>query len=311
MTSSRRLKLILSFAAVYVVWGSTFLAIRYAIETLPGFTMAAMRHGVGGLIFLLWARLSGEGWPKREHWSGAFILGFLLLVCGNGGVVWAEHYVPTGLTALLVGTEPLSVALLLWLTHPRERPTARTVVGALVGFAGAALLALPGLPGAGQPVPIGPALVVVGAAFTWAAGSLYGRKAHVPRSVVQSAGMQMVCGSVMLVAVGGFSGEWRGLDLGATSMRSWWALVYLTACGSFLGFTAYSWLVRNVAPALVATYAYVNPLVAVLLGWLLLGEPVGLRVVLAGALVITSVILVSAAERDARGGPASEEAASP
>lgn len=311
MNPSYRLKLLLSFAATYVIWGSTFLAIRYAIDSLPGFTMAAMRHGVGGLIFLLWARFSGEGWPRREYWAGAFVLGFLLLVCGNGGVVWAEQYVPTGLTALLVGTEPLSVALLLWLTHPSEKPSARTVLGVLVGFAGAALLALPGLPGAGQPVPIGPALVVMGAAFSWAAGSLYGRKAQVPRSVVQFVGMQMVCGAAMLFVVGGLAGEWRGLDLAATTARSWWALVYLTACGSFLGFTAYNWLVRNVAPALVATYAYVNPLVAVLLGWLLLGEPVGLRVFFAGALVITSVVLVSSAEREARKGAELAEASAP
>lgn len=300
-SASFRVKQIVAFAAVYLVWGSTFLAIRYAIDGLPGFTMAAARFLLAGSLFLGWARLKGEAWPTARQWRDAFVIGALLLLCGNGGVVWAEHHLATGLTALLIATEPVWVAVLFWLTAGRERPQPRTVAGVLLGFAGAAILAMPGVPGLnGDHVPLFPALVTVLAALAWAAGSLYGRRADQPRSVPQSAGMQMLAGGLLLAIAGGASGEWQGFHPSLAPASSWWALAYLVFFGSLIGFTAYSWLVRTTAPTLVATYAFVNPLVAVFLGWLVVGEPVGWRTLAAGALVVLSVILVSGGERAER-----------
>lgn len=294
-SASFRAKQVAAFAAVYVIWGSTFLAIRYAIDSLPGFTMAAARFLVAGALFLAWARAQGQPWPSRRQWRDAFVIGGLLLLCGNGGVVWAEQHLASGLTALLVATEPVWVAVLLWMTSRRERPRARTVAGVLLGFAGAAVLAAPGLPDVnGDRVPLVPALVVVVAALGWAAGSLYSRRADLPRSVPQSSGMQMLAGGVLLGLAGAATGEWQGFQPSEVSAASWWALGYLMVFGSLIGFTAYSWLVRTTAPTLVATYAFVNPVVAVLLGWLLAGEPVGWRTLAASALVVVSVILVSA-----------------
>lgn len=296
---SFRCKQVMAFAAIYLIWGSTFLGIRYAIETLPGFTMASIRFVLAGLLFLGWAGWRGEPRPTLSQWRSAALIGAMLLLLGNGAVVWVEHRIASGLTALLIATEPVWIAVLLWLEG--ERPSPRMAAGVAVGFAGAALLSAPGL-GATMAVPLLPGCVAVMGSLSWAAGSLYGRKADLPRSIVQASGMQMVTGGLLLAVAGLLSGEWSGLDLSAASPTSWLALAFLTVFGSLVGFTAYSWLMRTTSASLVATYAFVNPLVAVFLGWLVADEPVGLRTLSAAVLVVASVILVTGSKSPVRRG---------
>jgi len=298
MSGSFRLKQIVAFAAIYVVWGSTYLAIRFAIETLPGFTMAAARFLPAGLVFLAWALLRGAERPTLRQFRSAAIIGTLLLAGGNGAVVWSEQRLASGLVALLVATEPVWVAILFWLGSRRGKGWGKTAAGIALGFAGAALLVAPsGLNGGSIHLPS--ALVVVLGSLSWAAGSLYARQADLPKSLPLSVAMQMLTGGTVLAVMGLVSGEWSRLSLETASLRSVVALGYLLVFGTFVAFSAYSWLVRTTAPTLVATYAFVNPLVAVFLGWLLASEPVGPRTLAAAVLVVSSVALVSRAGKGA------------
>ena len=299
-----RLTLILAFAAVYIIWGSTYLAIRFAIETLPSFTMAGMRFVVAGAVLYAFGRLRGAPRPRFEQWRSAAVVGFLLLLCGNGAVVWAEHRVPSGLAALLVGTEPLWVAVLFWLWPNGESPGRKTLLGLGIGFAGTALLAAPGELAGEAGLHLPSVVLVLFACVTWATGSLYARTADLPPSAPVSAGAQMLTGGTALLILGLITGEPARMDLAAASLRSWGALAYLMLFGSIVAFSAYGWLVRNVRPTMVATYAYVNPVVAVLLGWLLASEPVTARTLVAAALILGAVILVSRDRGKARRGPA-------
>lgn len=293
---SVRLRQFAAFAAVYVIWGSTYLAIRLAIETLPGFLMSGWRFLTAGTILYLWARWRGAPRPELRYWKSAFIIGGLLLLGGNGSVVWAEQYIPSGLAALLVGTEPLWVVILLWLWPGGERPKPMVVAGLILGFCGAAVLAAPEKGLDGGPFYYMAIAAVLFACLTWASGSLYARRAEMARSPAMATAMQMLAGGLLLLLTGLFLGETKGFDVQAVSTTSWLALAYLTVLGSLVAFSAYSWLVRNTAPTLVATYAYVNPVVAVFLGWLLVDEPVGWRTLFAAVLIVSSVVLVSLAE---------------
>ncbi len=294
-----RLKQVLAFAAVYVIWGSTFLAIRIAIETLPGFTMAAVRFLAVAVLLLVWARLRGESAPSLKQWGAAALVGGLLFAGGNGAVVWAEHHVASGLVALLVATEPLWVVILLALTSKHERPRPLAVAGMLVGFGGAAMLAAPGVEGTIQHLPS--VLVVVLGSLAWACGSLLARGANLPRSILLSSGMQMLAGGLILTLMGGLAGEWGRISLAAVSGRSLAALAYLIFVGALIGFLAYNFLLRTTAPTLVATYAFVNPMVAVFLGWWLADEQVSQVTLLAAALIVVSVVLVTWASVDRSG----------
>ncbi len=289
--------LIAAFFAVYVFWGSTYLAIKYAIETLPPFLMAGSRFALAGSILLLWARLSKDyETPTLQHWRTSFIVGTLLLLGGNGGVVLAQHYIPSSLAALLVATEPLWIVLLSWLWLKRGRPNWRVAVGLLLGFAGVWLLisgrattgAFAG--GAGQWIGI---VAVLFAALSWATGSIYGLRASVPKSSLLTAGMQMLAGSVSLLLVGLIRGEWSTFDPAAVSTASLIGVVYLIVFGSLIGFTAYSWLLKNARPSMVATYAYVNPVIAVILGWLIAGEAMTGQMLIGASVVVGSVMLIT------------------
>ena len=287
-----RVKLILSFAAVYLIWGSTYLAIRFAVETMPPFLMAGTRFLVAGGILYAFARSRGAAAPSGSHWKSAFIIGGFLLLGGNGSVVWAEQTVPSGLTALLIATEPLWVVILASFGRDAIRPTRSVVLGLAIGFAGVGILVGPGLLPGGEGVrPIG-ALVLVLDSASWAHGSLLARKLPAASSPVLVAGMQMVAGGALLTLTGLVTGETSRLDPGAFSTRSILALVYLAVFGSLVAFSAYSWLVRNVAPSRAATYAFVNPVVAVLLGWALAGEVITGRTALAAAVIIGGVVLI-------------------
>jgi len=286
---------LLAFAAVYLIWGSTYLAIRYAIETLPPFLMAATRFLVAGGILFLWSIWNGSSIRVPfVQWRRAFIVGGLLLLCGNGGVTWAEKYIASGLAALLVATEPFWIVALIWgLTH--KRPNAKVMVGVLIGMAGVALLIGGGLreSNSGSTMSLVGTFIVLASSFAWAAGSVYSNRRPICASTTMAAGLQMLAGGFLLLLMGLLTGDFKRLNLNNASLVSLGALTYLTVFGSVIVFTAYSWLLRNIAPARVATYAYVNPVVAVFLGGLIANEPLTLRMMIAAAIIIVSVVLIT------------------
>ena len=291
MLKPLRWQIAAALAAVYIIWGSTYLAIRVAVENLPPFLMAGARFLVAGL--LLYALVRGQsGKPARAHWRSAFIVGGALLLGGNGGVCWAEQRVPSGLTALIIGTTPLWFTLIDWLGHGAARPTVRTVAGLLCGFAGVGLLVSPGRFAGGEHVDSIGAAVLIVAAISWAAGSLYSRRAVLPESPWLATAMEMVAGGALLLLVSALTGEWRVAGSVHVPLRAWLALLYLMVFGSLVAFSAYIWLLRAVSTAVVSTYAYVNPVVAVLLGWWLLREPITPRVLLAASAIIVAVMLL-------------------
>jgi len=297
---SSRVLIVLAFAAVYILWGSTYLAIRFAIETLPPFLMTGTRFSMAGAILFTLALLRGDSVRfSFSQWPKAFAIGALLLLCGNGGVTWAEKYIPSGFAALLVATEPLWVVVLNWaLTH--IRPNWKVLLGVFIGMTGVALLVGDGLKAGitGSSIHLLGALVVLFAAFAWAAGSVYASRNPIKASTSMASGMQMLSGGSLLLLLGLASGDLQRLNLANASWVSIGAFFYLLVFGSLVGFTAYSWLLRNVSPARAATYAYVNPVVAVFLGWLLASEPLTLRMLIAAAIIIGSVILITTFGRE-------------
>ncbi len=299
MTRPSRVKIVLAFAAVYVLWGSTYLAIRLAIETLPPFLMTGTRFALAGLILFTWAVINGERFiPPLHLWRRALVIGGLLLLGGNGGVVWSERYVATGLAALLVSTEPLWVVILNWAIS-RQRPNWKVLLGVLIGLVGVAMLVGDGLSRNGHSkFSLIAGGVVLVAAFSWAAGSVYSNRRPLQVSTLMAAGMQMMSGGFLLLLLAVATGDPMRLNLAAASWTSIGAFFYLLVFGSLVGFTAYSWLLNNVAPARAATYAYVNPVVAVFLGWLIASEPLTKQMLIAAAVIIGSVILITTFGRE-------------
>jgi drug/metabolite transporter (DMT)-like permease len=284
-----------ALAAVYLVWGSTYLAIRYAVETMPPFLMAASRFIVSGGFLYLLRRALRDPPPTSVEWRNAAIMGVFLLVGGNGGVVWAEQFVTSSLAALLVATVPLWMVLIDGLRPAGRRPNFMAVLGILIGFGGVVLLIGSGASSADAMNLVGSAALIL-ASLSWAIGSLYGRGANLPSSQLLGTAMEMLAGGTALLLLASANGEWSRLDFAAVSARSALALVYLTVIGSG-GFVAYVWLLRVAPTPLVATYAYVNPLVAVVLGYLLAHEPITSRTLAAGALIVGAVALVSVPKR--------------
>lgn len=282
-----------AFAAIYLIWGSTYLAIRFAVETFPPFLMAGMRFLVAGAILYPWSRLRGASPPARSHWLAATVVGGLLLLGGNGGVVWAAQRVPSGLTALLIGTVPLWMALLNWLRSGGVKPSNGVMVGLMLGFTGIALLVGPGKLAGGRQVDLVGAAVLILASLSWATGSLYSRRAQLPASPLLATAMEMLAGGALLLIASLFTGEWTRFDSSALSLRSWLALGYLIVFGALVGFTAYIWLLRVSTPAHVSTYAYVNPVVAIFLGWAFAGEPLTARTLLAAAVIVVAVVIIT------------------
>lgn len=298
-----RVLIVLSFAAVYVIWGSTYLGIRLAIETLPGFLMAATRFMTAGAILFAWAVFNGQRIrPSLAEWPKAFIIGGLLLLCGNGGVTWSEKYIASGLAALLVATEPLWVVILNWgLTH--RRPNWKVLLGVLIGLAGVSLLVSGGLVQGthgpqGSRLSLISAAVMILASFAWAAGSVYSSRRPIRATTSMASGMQMLAGGSLLLLLALVAGDFKRLNLDNASWVSIGAFTYLTLFGSLVAFTAYSWLLNNVTTARAATYAYVNPVVAVLLGWLIANEPLTPKMMLAAAIIVGSVVLITTFGRD-------------
>lgn len=290
--SPGRWKIWTAFAAVYLLWGSTYLAMRFAVATLPPFLMAATRFLTAGGALYLWERTRGTPKPELLLWKTTAISGALLLFTGNGGVVWAVQYVPSGLTAVLVAMVPLWIVVLLWLWQKRGQPDGRTMLGIVIGIAGIAVLVGPErLMGSGAVDPVGMVVLVL-ASLSWAAGSLYSTHSRIKASPLLATGMQMLCGGFLLLMLGLLAGEWQQLNFEQVSLQSALALAYLIVFGSLIGFTAYLWLLRVTTPARASTYAFVNPVVAVILGWAIGGEPLTARALAATLMIVAAVIAI-------------------
>src|ERR1700732_2803027 len=284
---------IIAFGLVYVVWGSTYLAIRVGIESFPPLLLAGSRPLLTGLILYPVLRWKTGVRPTPAHWRMSFITGFLLLAIGNGGVCLAERTVPSGVTALLVATVSLWMVLVDWLRPGGTRPVPRVIAGLILGFAGLALLVGPkNLGGSRRIDPFGVGILVL-ASLAWATGSVYSKHAGgLSGSPLLGVAMQSLAGGISLWIAGILTGELGALHLGAISGRSWAALGYLIVFGSGVGFTAYIYILKKSTATRVATYAFVNPVVALFLGWLLVGETINLRTVMAAGVILTAVLLV-------------------
>lgn len=279
-----------AFAAVYIIWGSTYLAIRYAVESIPPFLMAGARHLAAGLALFAFARSRGAG-PTLAQWRDAVIAGALLLVIGNGGVTWAEQKVPSATAALLVALVPLWMVLFDWLRPGGVRPGAWVGAGLAAGIAGVALLAR----GHGEHHEASygwSVAVLLAASIGWSFGSIFNRHARKPSSPFMAVALQMIAGGVILLALGGTQGEFQQFKLAQVTALSFGCWLYLTVAGSLIAYTAYVWLLHASTPARVATYAYVNPLIAVLLGCTLGHEVFTHELLVAGALIIIAVALI-------------------
>ena len=284
--------LLASFAAVYILWGSTYLAIRIGVESFPPLLLAGLRHLSVGLIFYPYFRHATDEKPTLAQWGTAVITGVLLLAMGNGTVSWSEKFVPSGIAALLVATVSLWMVLIDWLRPGGHRPGPRVIAGFLLGFAGMALLVGPEHIGNSDRVNPLAGFALIGASFAWALGSIYSRHHPLPRSPLLGVGMQTLCGGSVLCLAAVATGELRGFHLADVTRRSWIALLYLVIFGSALGFSAYVYILKHSTASRVATYAFVNPVVALFLGWFFAAEPLTLRTVLASGIILTAVILV-------------------
>jgi len=292
VSSRTGLRVTLCFLAIYFVWGSTYLAIRYAIETLPPFLMAGIRYLTAGAALYAWGRRDGSR-PTLRHWREALLLGALFFLGGNGAVVWAEQRIPSGIASLLIATMPLWVVLLDWLRPGGTRPHSLVAAGVVLGFAGLVLL----LSRSGADptaVDAAGAVVLVGGALSWAIGSLYALEADLPHSLPLASGMEMIAGGMLLTLGGLARGELGALRLDEISARSVLAFAYLVVFGSIVAFSAFRYLVDTAAPSRVSTYAYVHPVVAVALGWLLAGEAISARTLTGAAVIVGSVAMVTA-----------------
>lgn len=284
---------IAAFAAVYVIWGSTYLGIRIAITSIPPLLMAGSRFLLAGIILYTIMRMSGVAKPARKHWIGATVIGALLLLGGNGGVSWAQQTVPSGITALIIAAVPLWIMLVDWLRPRGTRPTFLVLLGLCIGFAGVLMIVSSrNQLGARIVDPVG-GIVLLLATLSWAFGSVYSRHASKPDSALLAISMQMIAGGVSQLLTGFALGEAQQFHPAAITSASAWSFVYLTLIGSLVGFTAYVWLLQVSTPAKVSTYAYVNPIIAVLLGYLVLSEPFPKSVAMSGALVLAAVVLIT------------------
>jgi drug/metabolite transporter (DMT)-like permease len=294
-THATRAQIIAAFASIYLIWGSTYLAIRYADQTMPPFVMGGARFLISGAILYVWASYRGARSPTRIHWRNAIIAGAFLLLGGNGAVVWAEQFVPSGMTALLVSILPFWLVIIEWVRPPRRRPAGAVLMGLILGFAGIVVLVGRTDVGGHADVSLTGALVLITGSLSWAIGSFYSRDAELPESGLLTTGMEMLGGGTLLLIVGVSTGELSGFDIHNVSRASAAGLLYLITFGSLLGFTSYIWLLDKVSPARLGTYAYVNPVVAVVLGWAIAGERLSIRTAVAATIVICAVALITTA----------------
>lgn len=290
-------KIWIALLALYIVWGSTYLAILFAVDTIPPFLQAGLRFLISGLILVIWRRAAGDEMPSLKQWKSIAIVGTLLLLGGNGLVSFAEQRIASGVAALIIGTVPLWLVLIEALRPGGVRPSWRAIIGLIVGFGGIYLLIGPSeLTGKFQFDILG-TLVLLTAALLWSIGSIYSRSAELPKSALMTTGAEMLAGSIPIFIVSILFGEWSSFSFAQVSVQSWLALLYLITFGSMVGFVAYIWLLQNAPVSLVATYAYVNPLVAVLLGSWFAQESLTARTLVAAGIIIGSVVFINSARQ--------------
>jgi len=287
-------KIWLALIALYIVWGSTYLGIKFAIETIPPFFHAGIRFLISGLILVIWQRAAGQSMPTRKQWMSTAIIGVLLLLGGNGLVAWAEQFIPSGIAALIIASVPMFLVIGEAIRPNGVKPTWQGIVGLLIGFVGIFILVGPSeISGSATKLnPFGVAALLAACLF-WATGSMYSKSADLPKSSLMNTGAQMLMGSISLFIVSLITGELNGWDITAVSARSLYGLSYLILVGSLVGFVSYGWLLQNAPISLVSTYAYVNPIVAVLLGTLFANEALEPRIWLATGIIIGSVIFIN------------------
>lgn len=294
-----RFLVLLAFAIIYLVWGSTYLAIRYAVETIPPLITAGLRHFTAGSILFAWAWFRGFR-PTRREWASSIVLAFLFFLVSHGSLHWAEQVVPSGLAALLVATEPLFLTLFALILSTKQNLNLPNIAGLAIGFIGVILLTTDRATLAQRGSIVGIAVLILGT-ISWSLGMLYSKQSKsLPADSLARAAMAMLLGSWMLLTVAGVSGEFRGFHWAAVSSRSMFGLLYLIVFGSMIAFSAYMWLLERCSPTLVATHTYVNPVVAVFLGWALANEMVTGRTLIAAVLVVASVIFVSFGHSEGR-----------
>ena len=286
-------KTLLAFAIIYFVWGSTFLAIRIGVREVPPFLLAAMRFLVAGLILYGWMIAQGERSPTARQWTSASILAILIFVLDYGLLFWAEQRVPSGVAAVMMATIPVFMALSEIIFLRTQRLTIRLALALLIGMGGVAVLMSPSLNLGGAPIDKVGAVALIIAAIAWSVSSALTRKLPLPSSKVMSSGSQMLAGGVFLALTAAALGEFRNFHPWTVSRGAWLALLYLIVPGSIIAFTAYVWLIHRESPTKVGTYAYVNPVVAVLLGYFVGGEALGLRTILGTTFVLISVIVIT------------------
>lgn len=289
----------LALGGVYLIWGSTYLAIRVAIETIPPFLMAGSRFLMAGVMLLVWARARGAPRPSLRVWKASAVSGVLMFLVANGAVSWSEQFVPSGLVALLAATVPLWIVLLDWASGRGAPPGFAVSIGILWGFVGVALLVTGAEIGAAGLEDLQGGLFVLFGTVCWAIGSLVARYGPSSESASVGIGLQMLMGGAALIVLAGVTGEFSRFDPSAVSAGSVLAVLYLVVFGSLIGFSSYVWLLRNTQPALASTYAYVNPAVALFLGWALGGEPLSPRTGLAAVVILTAVLIITT--RNTRG----------
>jgi drug/metabolite transporter (DMT)-like permease len=288
---------LLAFATIYLVWGSTFLAIRIGVREVPPFLLAAMRFVAAGLALCVWMRAKGERGPSLRQWLSVCLLALLIFVGDYGLLFWAEQRVPSGLAAVMLATIPAFMALAEIVLLRTQRLTISLALALLIGICGVAVLVSRSLNLGGAPIDRAGAVALICGAVNWSIASALARKLPLPSSKVMSSGTQMLAGGVLLLAVAALRGELRGFHPAAVSAAAWLALLYLIVAGSIVGFTAYVWLLHHESPTKVGTYAYVNPLIAVLLGYFAGDEPLGARTIVGSLCVLASVVMITTARK--------------
>ncbi|HYE36452.1 EamA family transporter [Methylocaldum sp.] len=288
-------KIWIALLSIYIVWGSTYLVIRFAVETIPPFLSAELRFLVSGAILLVWRRAAGDAMPTRRQWRSAAIVGTLLLLGGNGLVSWAEQTIPSGVAALIIGAVPMFMVIADALRPNGVKPTGRVIAGLTIGFTGIYLLVGPSEFSGDMHLNALGVMALLIAGLLWAIGSVYGKTADLPKSALMTTGAEMLAGGFALMAVSVISGELKGFNFSQVSTDSWLGLAYLITFGSMIGFVSYAWLLQNAPISLVATYAYVNPLVAVFLGNWFAQESLTPRILFASAIIVGSVVLINSA----------------
>jgi drug/metabolite transporter (DMT)-like permease len=292
-------KILLAFAIIYFVWGSTFLAIRVGVHEVPPFLLAGIRFFVSGIVLYGWMRLKGVPPPSRNEWASATLLGALIFLVDYGCLFWAERRVPSGIAAVVLATIPVFITLLEISFLHTQRLTVRLGLALLAGLCGVAVLTVPSFSFGEVPINRAGALALLVASFTWSVATILTRRLTLPSSKPMSAAAQMLTGGAQLFVLAALSGEFAGFHWQAVSAKAWFALLYLMVAGSIVGFTAYVWLLHHESPTKVGTYAYVNPVVAVALGYFAGGEAVGPRTLLGALLVLISVITITTTPRKA------------